>query len=150
MNPETSPPKNGKPPTVPSPGATKVAAATVADETLDPVNDVVANAGRANSANSASRAKTAAAGDGAAAAPTAGEVTPGIGDAEIRIEYLSAMSEGRSLFPEDLLGGVLADPMELPVPLRLLRLEMHVQRDGELVSPISARAISRGPTKKSS
>ena len=58
-----------------------------------------------------------------------------------RIEYLSTMHGGRSLFPEDILTPFLGDPVHYRVPVRVARTSLHVEREGSYVSPMSRAAM---------
>ena len=68
----------------------------------------------------------------------AAEDTP---DGPVRIEYLSTMHGGRSLFPEDILTPFLGDPVHYRVPIRVARQALFVERGGTYVSPMSRAAM---------
>lgn len=59
----------------------------------------------------------------------------------VRIEYLSTMHGGKSLFPEDILAPFLGDPDRFGVPVRVTRQALYVERGGAYVSPISRAAM---------
>jgi hypothetical protein len=59
----------------------------------------------------------------------------------VRIEYLSTMHGGKSLFPEDILAPFLGDPDRFEVPVRVTRQALYVERGGAYVSPMSRAAM---------
>jgi hypothetical protein len=59
----------------------------------------------------------------------------------VRIEYLSTMHGGKSLFPEDILAPFLGDPDFFGVPVRVARQALFVERGGAYVSPMSRAAM---------
>jgi len=59
----------------------------------------------------------------------------------VRIEYLSTMHGGKSLFPEDILTPFLGDPVDYRVPVRVARQALYVERGGAYVSPMSRAAM---------
>jgi len=64
-------------------------------------------------------------------------------EGEVRIEYLSTMQGGKSIFPEDLLEPYMGDPGELETPVRTMRKALYVTRGGDLCSPISKGVVQK-------
>ena len=62
-------------------------------------------------------------------------------DGDMRIDYLSTMREGKSLFPEELLEPLFGEIEALPVPAKVLREDLFVERGGQYVSPISKGVV---------
>jgi hypothetical protein len=62
---------------------------------------------------------------------------------KVRIEYLSTMREGKSVFPEDLLATVLECPGTSDKSVRVVRTALYVQRHGEYLSPISKGVVHK-------
>ncbi|MCZ6766711.1 MAG: TIGR03936 family radical SAM-associated protein [bacterium] len=62
-------------------------------------------------------------------------------DGEIRIDYLSSMRGGKSIFPEDLLEPYVGDPNDLETPVRTKRKALYVKRGGDLCSPINKGVV---------
>jgi hypothetical protein len=65
----------------------------------------------------------------------------GMEGAPVRIEYLSTMHGGKSVFPEDILTPFLGDPERFGVPVRVARQALYVERGGAYVSPMSRAAM---------
>jgi hypothetical protein len=61
-------------------------------------------------------------------------------DGEMRIQYLSTMEQGKSLFP-DMLDGYLGDSPGMDVPMKVVRTALLVERDGAHHSPISKGVV---------
>ncbi len=62
-------------------------------------------------------------------------------DAVIRIEYVSTMHGGKSLFPENILAPFAGDPGSFETPVHVVRSSLYVKRANALVSPISRAAL---------
>lgn len=63
---------------------------------------------------------------------------------EVRIQYLSTMRGGRSLFPEDLVTPYWGHPDSFEHPIKVVRKALYVRRGGQLRSPIS-KGVVRSP-----
>jgi len=61
-------------------------------------------------------------------------------DGELRIEYLSTMKQGKSLFPE-MLEQYIGESLGMNVPMHVVRKALLVERDGALHSPISKGVV---------
>jgi radical SAM-linked protein len=61
-------------------------------------------------------------------------------DGELRIDYLSTMEQGRSLFPE-MLEEYIGDSLGMEVPMKVVRTALLVERDGVYHSPISKGVV---------
>lgn len=64
-------------------------------------------------------------------------------EGEIRIEYLSTMHQGKSLFPEDILEPFIGDPRSLETPMRVARKALYVERNGAFHLPISRGVVQK-------
>lgn len=62
-------------------------------------------------------------------------------DTVIKIEYVSTMHGGKSLFPENILEPFAGDPGSFEKPVRVVRRSLYVKRANALVSPISRAAL---------
>lgn len=62
-------------------------------------------------------------------------------DGVIRIEYLSSMRGGKSIFPEDVLEPYMGDPSNLETPVRTTRKALYVKRGEDLCSPINKGVV---------
>jgi hypothetical protein len=62
-------------------------------------------------------------------------------DTVIRIEIVSTMHGGKSLFPEDILTPFAGDPGSFQTPVHVVRSSLYVKRGNALVSPISRAAL---------
>ncbi len=62
-------------------------------------------------------------------------------DTVIRIEYVSTMHGGKSLFPEDILTPFAGDPGSFETPVHVVRSSLFVRRGNALVSPMSREAL---------
>jgi hypothetical protein len=69
------------------------------------------------------------------------EEAKGMSGVPVRIEYLSTMHGGKSLFPEDILAPFVGDPDRFEVPVRVTRQALYVERGGAYVSPMSRAAM---------
>ena len=61
-------------------------------------------------------------------------------DGEMRIQYVSTMDQGKSLFP-DMLEEYIGDSPGMEVPMRVVRTALFVERDGAHHSPISKGVV---------
>jgi hypothetical protein len=61
-------------------------------------------------------------------------------DGELRIEYLSTMCQGKSLFPE-MLGRYVGDSLGLETPMQVVRKALYVERAGAYHSPIAKGVV---------
>jgi hypothetical protein len=59
---------------------------------------------------------------------------------ELRIEYVSTMHHGRSIFP-DVLEPYFGNPRTDGIPMRIVRKELFVERNGALLSPINKGVV---------
>jgi hypothetical protein len=66
-----------------------------------------------------------------------------VGDGVCRVEYVSTMVGGKSVFPEDLLTRVIGDPIAIEVPVRVARTDLFVKRNGEYLSPIDRGVVQK-------
>jgi hypothetical protein len=65
-------------------------------------------------------------------------------DGELRIDYLSTMEQGRSLFPE-MLEEYIGDSLGMEIPMKVVRTALLVERDGAYHSPISKGVVQNLP-----
>jgi len=68
---------------------------------------------------------------------------------EIQIEYLSEMTNGRSLAPDVVVALFLGDPADLETIPRVTRKALYVRRGGGLVPPISNEVVRPTRPKRS-
>ncbi len=59
------------------------------------------------------------------------------GDGHVEIVYTTTMVSGKTVAPATVLTEVVGDPDEFSVPMRVARRSQFVERNGDLVSPIS-------------
>ena len=64
-------------------------------------------------------------------------------DGDVRIDYLSTMRGGKSLFPEELLQPLVGHARDFPVPPKVVREELYVKRGSAYVSPISKGVVQK-------
>ena len=59
------------------------------------------------------------------------------GDGHVEFVYTTTMVSGKTVTPTAVLTGLVGDPDEFSMPMRVVRRSQFVERNGDLVSPIS-------------
>jgi hypothetical protein len=59
----------------------------------------------------------------------------------VRVQFLSTMHGGKSLFPEDILTPLLGEPSGYATPMSVVRMSLYVERGGRYISPMSRAAL---------